>query len=567
MDRATAYAESVVRGDVNAGELQILACKRHLNDLKRQNTEDFSYYYDENSANRIIKFAETLYLAEGEKTLLHLADFQCFLFGCLYGWKNEKGFRRFRLSYIEVARQQGKSLFNGVNATYIGNFTGYNYGQLYFAATKQDQAKIVFNEVKKFIEADHDLSELFDVKDYKSEIDCKLTRSTMRALSKDTKKIDGFRPIFASIDEYHAHDDNQMYKLLEGGTGKLDETLISIITTAGFNLNSPCYDMHRYAENILRGTAKNETMFTCIFSMDKDDDIWNPENWIKANPLSCSSEEGIRNMKDIAAKAQEMGSFELRDFMTKRLNIWVQQADNQYIDVGAWQKCGTDKTLEAFRGKPCFVGLDLSSGGDLTSVALEFTWMEIHRKYYIHSHSFMPRGRLNEHIKTDIAPYDMWEKQGLITVTGGEEDFKNDYKFIFSYLADLKAKYELNFLGIGYDPHNADAFLADLDMFNCPVVSITQSARNLSDATEDLRLVIKNTDLEYDRKNELLIWSFVNAVTVQNSFGEIKVEKKDSNRYARIDPIDACIDAHILAIRNKDENEDTIRYLKIMGWD
>ena len=232
MDRATAYAESVVRGDVNAGELQILACKRHLNDLKRQNTEDFPYYYDENAANRIIELAETLYLAEGEKTRLRLADFQCFLFGCLYGWKNEKGFRRFRLSYIEIARQQGKSLFNGVNATYIGNFTGYNYGQLYFAATKQDQAKSVFNEVKKFIEADHDLSELFDVKDYKSEIDCKLTHSTMRALSKDTKKIDGFRPIFASIDEYHAHDDNQMYKLLEGGTGKLDETLISIITTA-----------------------------------------------------------------------------------------------------------------------------------------------------------------------------------------------------------------------------------------------------------------------------------------------------------------------------------------------
>jgi len=297
-DRCTDYAKAVVKGDIVAGELTILACKRHLKDLDRQNTEGFAYYYDIEKATRIIDFAETLKLAEGSgDRTLHLAEFQCFLLGSLFGWLNADGFRRFRASYIEMGRQQGKSIINGINSTYIGNFCGYNYGQIYFTATKQDQAKIVFNEVVKFCEADKNLGELFEIKDYKSEITCKITNSKMRALSKDTKKIDGFRPLFASVDEYHAHDDNQMYKLLEGGTGNLDETLISIITTAGFNLNSPCYEMRRYCENILKGATINETQFACIFTMDKSDDIWDSANWIKSNPLTGGTKKGIENLK------------------------------------------------------------------------------------------------------------------------------------------------------------------------------------------------------------------------------------------------------------------------------
>lgn len=568
MDRCTQYAKLVTSGLIVAGELMILSCKRHLDDLKRQNTKDFPYYYDEKMANRVIEFAETLYIAEGKKTKLHLADWQCFIFGNLYGWYNSKGFRRFRLSYAEVARQQGKSLINGINGTYIGNFTGYNYGQLYFAATKQDQAKIVFNEVVKFIEADEELGELFEVKDYKSEIKCKITNSTMKALSKDTKKIDGFRPIFASIDEYHAHEDNQMYKLLEGGTGRLDETLISIITTAGFNLNSPCYEMRRYAENVLRKTAKNETMFVAIFSLDKDDDIWDEKNWIKANPLVCSTQKGVDNMKDIAVKAKEMGGFELRDFLTKRLNIWVQQSDNQYMSPEVWKKCGTETTLEDMKGQRCFVGIDLSSGGDLTSIALEFPLDE--NRYYIYSHSFMPRQRLNEHIKTDIAPYDIWEKQGLITVTDTLSGVKNDYKFILKHLQDLVEKYDLEIVGIGYDPHGASGFLADLESFGVPLVSINQSARFLNDATMDFELTAKAKNIVYDKANDLMTWSVVNAKKIYNSFGEVKVDKEKNARSKRIDVVDAIIDAHCLAMKKSEKqidlNSHADNYMKIMGW-
>ncbi|MDA6141386.1 terminase large subunit, partial [Escherichia coli] len=113
----------------------------------------------------------------------------------------------------------------------------YKYAQIYCTATKSDQAKIVFNEIVKFIQADEDLEELFKVKEYESTIISLLTHSTVKALGRDTKSIDGFRPYLGIVDEYHAHKDNQMYKLLEGGTGKLKQSLISVITTAGFDLN------------------------------------------------------------------------------------------------------------------------------------------------------------------------------------------------------------------------------------------------------------------------------------------------------------------------------------------
>jgi len=573
-DRCTEYARAVVEGRVGrrVGELEVLAAQRHLRDLERQNTPEFPYYYDPEKAADIIEYAETLTIEEGfERKPVRQLGFQDFILGSLFGWRNADGYRRFRLSYIEVARQNGKSFLNGITGTYIGNFAGYRKGQLYLVATKQDQARVVYDSMKQFIEADPDLMELFDIKDYRSEIICKLTDCRIRALSRDTKRIDGFRPIFGSVDEYHAHETNQMYKLLEGGTGNLPETLISIITTAGFDLNSPCYEMHRIGEQILRGTFCKETQFVMIFSLDKDDDLWDPLNWAKANPLICATPEGIERMKDVAETARRAGGNELRDFLTKRLNIWVQGGENRFVSEEDVIRCKSKRTLANFDGSPCYIGIDLSSGGDLTTISIEIPFMEGNRqKYYFWSHSFMPRGRMMEHIKTDTAPYDIWEKDGLITVTGGVGDYKNDYGFIIKVLRETIEQYNLIPQGIGYDPHNADGFLADLETFGCPVTAITQSARNLNDATQDLQLLIRQGDVEFDENNALLVWSLVNANVVANSFGEIKIDKEPGKRTRRIDPVDAAIDAHVLCMKQKKaRNLDDIAedYFRLMGWE
>ena len=181
----------------------------------------------------------------------------------------------------------------------------------------------------------------------------------------------------------------------------------------------------------------------------------------------------------------------------------------------------------------------------------------------------MPRGRFEEHIKTDSAPYDVWEKQRLITVTGGYTDFKNDYGFIIRDLREMIAKYEFKINAIGYDPHNADGILGELERLGAPLIQVTQSARSLNDATCDIQYLVKSGKYRYNRKNELLSHSFFNAVTVQNSFGEIKIDKQPGGKNQRIDPVDAAIDAHFCSLRNQpkkiDVNEEMKRYLELMA--
>lgn len=567
-DRVTEYASRVVSGKVIAGELHILACQRHLNDLKRQRSEDFPYYYDPAKASEIIEYAETLTLAEGTTPKqLELLDCQAFDMGATFGWfKVANNKRRFRRRYKSISRQQGKTMENGIMGTYIAGFGGYHYGKLFTVATKKRQARLAWEEMSKFITIDPDLNEFFKVMDYKSTIEALNTFCTIEALSKEAGLDDGFRSIYASVDEIHQHKDNKIYKALYNGTRSLDETLISMITTRGDNLNSFCKEMDDYAIKILRGLATAEDFFIDIYCLDPSDDIWDERNWVKACPFTCADPERLEILRQDAQTAKDMGGADLRDFMTKSLNMWTVNTDDSFVDPDKWKICATEKTLEDFRGRECWVGLDLSSGGDLTTIALEFVTDE--KKYYFYTHSFMPRGRLMEHIQTDIAPYDIWERQGLLTVTGGEGDFKNDYKFIISHLKTLRERYNLNFGGIGLDPHNADGILSDLEEFGVPITLVTQSCRNLNDATVDLQLSVKSENVEYDKRNELMSWSFVNAVLVRNSFDEIKVDKKGNTRFKRIDPVDACIDAHFLELKYKmtDINDVMDDYLSAMGW-
>ena len=580
-DRATEYASKVVAGDIVMGEYHILACKRHLDDLKKQNTDEFPYYYDSKKAQEIIDYAETLTIAEGtEPSPVRLIDSQAFDLAVTFGWykcSNHK--RRFRRRYKSMARQNGKTFENGIMGTYIGGFGGYNHGKLFTVATKKRQARLAWEEMSKFITVDPDLHEFFKVMDYKSVIEALNTHCTIEALSKEAGLDDGFRSIFSSIDELHQHKDNKIYKALYNGTRALDETLVSMITTRGDKLNSFCKEMDDYAIKILQGLATAEDFFVDIYCLDPGDDIWNPDNWVKANPFICApgNESKFEVLIADAQTARDMGGADLRDFLTKSLNMWVQNTDDQFINADKWQKCASKRTLEDMRGRKCYVGLDLSSGGDLTTYALEFMEDyvnesdETKQKYYFYSHSFMPRGRLEEHIETDLAPYDLWEQMELITVTGGSGDYKNDYKFIIKDLKRIKEEYDLEFLGIGIDPHNADGILSDLEEFGCPIIIVAQSCKSLNDASVDIQLLVKSEDIEYNEHNELLTWSFLNATIVRNSFDEIKVDKKPGSRFKRIDPVDACIDAHTCLLKNRtveviDVESELDNYLKAMGW-
>ena len=570
-DRATLHAERVVSGQEPSCLTHRMACERHLNEIAKQGTKEFPFVWCPEKSEKILRYAEMLTIAEGAQPRpVRLHDFQCFDLGVPFGWVHaETGFRRIRRKYKSVARQNGKTFENGITGSYIANWGGYNFGKLFTAATKKRQARIAWEEIQKFITVDKDLQALFDVKDYKSLIIAKRTGCTIEALSRESGLDDGFRAIFCSVDEIHQHKDNGIYKALYNGQASLDEALISMITTRGKSLNSFCREMDDYCLQILAGTAEADDFFVDIYTLDKEDDPFDESVWYKANPHLVTVPSALEQLRRDAQTAKQMGGFEMSDYMTKRQNLWYEYGATQYITPNEWKLGRTEMTIENMRGRRCFAGLDLSSGGDLTSLALLFPLDD--GKIYVWSHSYIPAKRLEEHIITDTAPYDVWAKSGLLTPSEAVGGLKNDYLQIVADLKELQEKFEINIACIGYDPHNADAFLEELDTLGAPLLEVKQSARFLSDTTVDFALEVKAGNVLYDQRNALMSWSIVNAKKTKNSFGEIKVDKEVNARHARIDVVDAIIDAHVAYRKSsKEETPDyeTVveDYLKKMGW-
>ena len=299
-DRVTEYAQAVVDGKVPfCGRLHILACKRHLNDLKKQRTEKFPYYWSVEAADRILEYAETLTIKEGfEQKPVRLFDCQAFDIGCTFGWlRCADDFRRFRRRYKSVSRQQGKSFENGIMGPYIAAFGGYQEGKLFTAATKRRQAKIVWDEMRKFIQSDSELSEYFSIKEYSTTITALNTGCTIEALSKEGGLDDGFRGIFNSVDELHQHKDNSIYSALWKGTRNLPETLLSVITTRGKNPRSFCKEFDDFCVSVLEGTVTADDIFVDIYTPDEGDDIWDINNMLKANPLFVGNPEKIKALR------------------------------------------------------------------------------------------------------------------------------------------------------------------------------------------------------------------------------------------------------------------------------
>ena len=557
MDRTTEYARLVLSGKRICGRSERLAAERHINDMKNKSSE---WIFDVAEAERHIDIANTLTIGEGEAHALRTRGFQNFIIGSLFGWRRKRSdVRRFREAYVQVGRQNGKSFLAGALANDFATFGGYQYGRIFCTATKQDQANIVWDEVRKFIESDKDLAELYKIKAYDRTITSRVTGTTIKAIGRDTKSADGFRTILAIVDEYHAHPTNQMYKLMLDGQDMVKNALTIAITTSGFNLKSPCYEQYQFCKKVLEGVVQKDSLFVYIAEMDDDDDIWKKENWAKSNPLKLFLPDDVtldaEKLKVVASKAidaREKQGEELVNFKTKTLNEWVTYTGGALLDLAAWKLGGSDKTIADMATREAFLGIDLSSGGDLTSIALLFPLAN--DNVYIWSHSYMPELRLAEHIKSDDAPYGVWKNQGLITLTSGMYGIKTDYKYIIADLKRLIEQYNIRIIGCGYDAHNAAAFLGDLDeVLDCDITEVKQSARSLNDPTKDFALSVKAGQVSYDKNNALLSWSAANAIVSEpNSFGEIKVDKMTQTN--RIDPIDAIMDAWKVWFVSKQSN-------------
>ena len=370
------------------------------------------------------------------------------------------------------------------------------------------------------------------------------TGSFLKPLSKeDGKSGDGTNPAVLVLDEYHQHPDTSFYDLGIGGNTK--QTLLMIITTAGIDLNVPCFTQeYTYASQLLNPDVEiyNDKYFVDIHEAEEGDDLSDLKTWQKANPIRAYYDDGIQKIRDFYEIAKSIPE-KMIAFKTKVLNIWVQAKTNGYMNMAKWKRCQVQDLPYDITGLPVYVGFDMSAKIDLTSVSFIIPIQDGEKvKYIIFSHSFIPnREKLIERVKIDRAPYDSWEEQGFITITDSEVV---DQNVVMNYVNEFVAKYKLDVQCLCFDPHNAVKLMIDLSNQGYICEEVYQSYRSLNEVTTGFRDEVYEGNIIYIA-NPVLNYAMANAV-IRRSDGMIKIDKDATKQ--KIDPVDAVLCGFKLAM-------------------
>lgn len=553
-DPVTQYAYDVLENRVAAGETLKLICKRHIEDLERQGTEDFQYIFDISlSENGIFKFIEKYCKFTDGKLAgkpVKLENFQKFILGSIFSWVDmNTGYRRFNQAYIQVARKNGKTLLVAWVSLYMLMADGYIGAQVYCTATAKEQARICYEGCMKTVLNSPTLKKRLKIIDSKSRIEYKKKYSKLVTLSSDTKHLDGFDPHAGVIDEYHEHPNNQIFKLIDDGAVQQDEALIFIITTAGFNLDGPCYVEYNYCKQILRKEKTNEKRFIFIAEMDEEDDILAEYSWKKCNPLIAYMPGGLDKIRQKVQEGIDKPD-DLRNMLTKTLNKWVDMQKEGYLEVSKWNPLGMDRKefLDFIRGKACYAGVDLSQKHDLSSIGLVFPLSE--DMFAIYVHTFIPEGRIEEKIKIDGVNYRAWINEGWMSSCQGLT-IRN--KEIEEWLISFKEENDIEVLEVDYDTWGANQFAQDLEEKGFNIVEIGQRITVLSEPLKAFRNDVYDRKMIHDN-NPVLEWNIRNAIEKSDTKGNILLDK--SKRDKKIDGLAAIINAYVRASTHEYNEKD-----------
>ena len=538
---ADEYIKDVLADKFPVGKYARLAVIRHVQDLERQGSKDFPYYFDEKKAKTPILFKMGLQHIKGKfadprfsKSLFFNPEpWQQFCDAVLYGWVNAAGLRRFTKSYRSVAKKNGKTFEAAGNALFALGPDKEQGSEVYAVATKKDQAKIVWDAAKEIIKKSKTLTKNY--RSYRNTILSFKNSGSFVPLGRDSKTSDGFNPHFGIVDEYHAHTTSSMYDIVAAGMGSRAQPMMYVITTAGFDISFPCYLEENYVKQILDRSIINERYFGIVYSMDEKDDIVNPDNWYKANPnlgVSVDREWLKGEVNSALTKPSAMNGV-----LTKNLNVWTN-AVSRWLNFKEWQACNTEKfDQERLIGRKCFLGLDLSTTTDLCSAVCVFPPDDDNKKWLYHAFFYVPETGVLERGQKDKVDYQAWIKQGYIVTTPGNVV---DYKFILADVLRISELYDI--VEIAYDPYNATSLIIDLQEEHiAEIVEFRQGFLTMSPAAKSFERSVQAEELE-GCNNPVMTWMANNATIKTDPAGNIKPIKPDRTKTgARIDGIISLI--------------------------
>lgn len=556
MERAEGYIKGVKSGKIVAGKWIKLAINRHLADLKRAKKKDFPYFFSQEHAEHAIGVFGVLKLAKGKKSgqPFDLMPWQACILYMLYGWRRKSnGLRRFRKLYCKVARGNAKTEFLAGIGTIGFLFEGEKDSEVYWVATKKDQAKIGWGRQKAMTErllADEpELKNLITVAAHK--IFTKQGLGWVYYLGQDSDTEDGGSPYYALVDEFHAHPNDEMLNVIESGMGKRDDPLTAIITTAGYKPAGPNSLFLKACKNVLSGVLENEELLAFVYELDPDDDWKDEANWVKANP-SIGVSVNLDSLRSERNKVVTQGLSKEIDFKVKNLNIEYQSQDG-WIPDDLWQKNEGVIDEEDLRGRLCFGGLDLASVSDTNAFCLFFPKRHEDEPHVLKWWFWLPRDTVE--LRSQHVNYPQWVRDGWITATTGWDNVA-DYRQIRSDMLEAAALYDIE--SVQFDRWNKMAIVPDLVEDGLNMVEFGQGYGSMSTPSKTFERMVLSQECNTGG-NPVARWMNGNVFIERNPAGDIKPNKKKSSE--KIDGIVAAIQAVGGWLTYLGDNNQTKSYL------
>ncbi len=511
VDIANKWAKQVVLDKIPACKWVKLACERHLNDLKKSKNKDFPYRFDSRLAEKKIAFVELLPHTKGEwamkRLTITLEAWQKFGIACTFGWVRKKdGFRRFRESYWEVPRKNGKSVIAaGVALNMFAN-DGEFGSEVYAGATTEKQAWEVFKPARLMAIRSPDFLEAAGILINAGSLEIPEEGSVFEPIIGDPP--DGQSPHCAIVDEFHEHPTSALYDTMQTGMGARRQPLIFTITTAGFNIEGPCYDLRGRVQEMLLGTVPDDELFGWMWTIDEDDDWTNPKVLAKANPnfgVSVYSDYLESQQRRAIQNASKQNAFK-----TKHLNVWVSSR-TAYFNMEKWQACA-DNTLkfEDFLDVPCLMPIDLASKVDICARINLFYRVENGKLHYycIDPRFYLPEDTvMNGDEKQVLDRYQKWMNQGVLEVHDGSE---NDFSLVASDLINDAKKVPLT--EVPYDEWGGFQVSRDIEDAGYETVKMPKTTKTFSPAMKELVAAISSGRFHHDG-HPILSWMIGNVIS------------------------------------------------------
>ena len=508
-------------------------------------------HYDKDKADRAVRFIEH-YLkhtkGEWDKKPFVLIDWQERIIRDIFGVIKENGYRQFNTAYIEIPKKNGKSELAAAVALYLLCADREPGAEIYGCAADRGQASIVFDVAKEMVRKSSELSRKIKIQEASKRLRYKSTNAFYQVLSAEVGTKHGLNVHGVVFDELHTQPNRKLYDVMTKGSGDARrQPLYFLITTAGNDVNSICYEIHNKAKDIIEGRKIDHTFYPVIYGAEMDDDWSSEDVWKKSNP-SLDITVDIEKVK-VAFEEAKQNPAEENAFRQLRLNQWVKQSV-RWMPMDKWDACKDEINEDELIGRICYGGLDLSSTTDISAFVLVFPPRNEDEKYIVMPYFWIPEDNIDLRVRRDHVPYDVWKVSGKLQTTEGNVIH---YGFIEKFIEELGKKY--NIKGICFDRWGAVQMSQNLEGLGFEVIAFGQGYKDMSPATKELMKLVLEKKIAHGG-HPVLRWMMDNIFVRTDPAGNIKPDKEKSTE--KIDGAVALIMALDRAIRMGNEEGGSV---------